>query len=175
MEQPGRRRSLCFLAVLLLFASSFVAADSARHRERRDPIVLDRSGGFQIGGVIKHSPIFPNNTLSCDHGYMEYFIPWTPRRTSLVMWHSSSTQVWQNRWGGGEGFKDMFLRRNYPVYLWDGPRVGRAGWSCEATTYRPAYRDRDNFRAWNFGPSYGYAIGSFWFCCSGSRVLTSSR
>ncbi|KAI0844971.1 hypothetical protein F5Y00DRAFT_266064 [Daldinia vernicosa] len=39
------------------------------------------------------------------------------------MWHSSTTQVWQNRWGGGEGYKDMFLRRGYPVYLWDGPRV----------------------------------------------------
>lgn len=37
------------------------------------------------------------------------------------MWHSCSTQVWQNRWDGGEGYKDMFLRRDYPVYLWDGP------------------------------------------------------
>jgi hypothetical protein len=71
------------------------------------------------------------------------------------MWHSSSTQVWQNRWDGGEGFKDMFLRRNYPVYLWDGPRVGRANWSCEPITYTPAYRDEGNFTAWNFGPSYG--------------------
>jgi len=24
----------------------------------------------------------------------------------------------------------MFLRRDYPVYLWDGPRVGRANWAC---------------------------------------------
>ncbi|KAK1759144.1 hypothetical protein QBC47DRAFT_397958 [Echria macrotheca] len=117
--------------------------------------MLDNSGGFQIGGEIIHSPQNPNLTLSCDHGYMEYFIPTNARQTSLVMWHSSSTQVWQNRWDGGPGFKDMFLRRSYPVYLWDGPRVGRANWGCEAQTYIPAYRDQGNFAAWNFGPSFG--------------------
>jgi hypothetical protein len=85
---------------------------------------------------------------------MEYFMPWTPRQTSLVMWHSSSTQVWQNRWDGGEGFKDMFLRRDYPVYLWDGPRVGRANWACDNMTYTPSYKDQANFVNWNFGPSF---------------------
>ncbi|PVH94032.1 hypothetical protein DM02DRAFT_507652, partial [Periconia macrospinosa] len=121
----------------------------------RKPIILDRSGGFQIGGKIIKSPLNPNLTLSCDHGYMEYFIPWRPRRTSLVMWHSSSTQVWQNRWDFGPGYKDLFLRRNYPIYLWDGPRVGRANWPCEPTTpYTPLYQDQSNFAAWNFGPRY---------------------
>ncbi len=118
------------------------------------PIVLESSGGFAIGGTVIHNPQRPNMTLSCDHGYMEYFVPWTRRATSLVMWHSSSTQVWQNRWDGGEGYKDMFLRRDYPVYLWDGPRVGRANWGCEAAMYVPEYRDQGNFGAWNFGPAY---------------------
>jgi hypothetical protein len=49
----------------------------------------------------------------------------------------------------------MFLRRGYPVYLWDGPRVGRANWSCETLTHVPAYRDERNFTAWNFGPAWG--------------------
>jgi hypothetical protein len=62
--------------------------------------------------------------------------------------------VWENRWDGGEGFKSMFLRRNYPVYLWDGPRVGRANWSCEPITYTPGYRDQGNFVAWRFGTQY---------------------
>jgi hypothetical protein len=70
------------------------------------------------------------------------------------MWHSSSTQTWQNRFDGGEGYKDMFLRRRYPVYLWDGPRVGRANWACDPTTYTPDYRDQGNFLAWSFGPSF---------------------
>lgn len=49
----------------------------------------------------------------------------------------------------------MFLRRNYPVFLWDGPRVGRANWACENITYVPSYIDQLNFYAWNFGPWYG--------------------
>jgi hypothetical protein len=96
---------------------------------------LDRSRGFQIGGVIKQSSTDPARTLSCDHGYMEYSILWEPRKTSIVMWHSSITYVWQNRWDGGEDLKDMFLRRDYPVYLWDGPRVGRANWAYKPTSY----------------------------------------
>jgi len=152
MEQGRRRGGLCLLAGLLL--ASLAAGAETTHRDRGKPIVLESSGGFQIGGVIMVNPNNTNQSLSCDHGYMEYFLPWTPRRTSIVMWHSSSTQVWQNRWDGGEGFKDMFLRRDYPVYLWDGPRVGRAAWSCERTVYEPGYRDQGNFAAWNFGPSF---------------------
>lgn len=120
----------------------------------RKPITLSKTGGFQIGGKTISSPSNPNQTLSCDHGYMEYFVPWRPRKTSIVLWHSSSTQVWQNRWDGGEGYKDMLLRRNYPVYLWDGPRVGRANWACEPTSYIPLYQDQGNFVAWSFGPAY---------------------
>lgn len=75
------------------------------------------------------------------------------------MMHSSSAQVWQNRWDGGPGFKDMFLRRDYPVYLWDGPRVGRANWACEPTSYTPNIgRDQSHFTSWNFGPR----VGQWW-------------
>jgi hypothetical protein len=136
------------LAMLLVAASAIAQQPPA-------PIVLAKSGGFVIGGRTIASPQDPSRHLSCDHGYVEYFVPANPRRTSLVMWHSSSSQVWQNRWDGGEGYKDMFLRRDYPVYLWDGPRVGRANWSCEQITYVPDYRDEGNFTSWNFGPDYG--------------------
>jgi hypothetical protein len=133
------------------------AAVSAQERQNsaRFPIVLEKSGGFVTGGTTVANPQNPSQHLSCDHGYVEYFLPVDARRTSLVMWHSSSSQVWQNRWDGGEGFKDMFLRRDYPVYLWDGPRVGRANWSCEQTAYSPNYRNEGNFTAWNLGPSFG--------------------
>jgi hypothetical protein len=107
----------------------------ARNPNRR-PIMLDRSGGFTIGGKVLVNPNGSNTTLSCDHGYVEYFIPYTPRATSLIMWHSSSTQTFQNRWDGGEGYKDIFLRRDYPVYFWEGPWVGRAGWPCQPFNVR---------------------------------------
>jgi hypothetical protein len=156
--QPLSLNMTLMATFLLLLVSSTMAAALGDHSTLstdNPPIILDRSGGFQIGGKIIHSPYSPDQTLSCDHGYMEYFIPRTPRKTSLVMWHSSSTQVWQNRWDGGEGYKDMFLRRNYPVYLWDGPRVGRANWACAPIYYTPAYRDQGNFVSWNFGPKFG--------------------
>ncbi|CZR64393.1 uncharacterized protein PAC_14291 [Phialocephala subalpina] len=140
-------------AVLLVTADNGVLARKAGD-DGRKPIMLDSSGGFEIGGRILVNPKNPNETLSCDHGYVEYFIPWTPRKSSLVMWHSSSTQVFQNRWDGGPGYKDLFLSRDYPTYLWDGPRVGRANWACVPITYTPGYRDQSNFAGWNFGPSY---------------------
>ena len=129
-----------------------MAQDPAASKEK-PPIVLSATGGFVIDGKIIENPADPNRTLSCDHGYVEYFLPARPRETSLVMWHSSSTQVWQNRWDGGEGYKDIMLRKNYPVYLWDGPRVGRANWACDTVVYTPGYRDQTNFTAWNMGPA----------------------
>ncbi len=143
-------------ALLLVAATSTGAlAHGSSHNDRKDPIVLSNSGGFIIGG--KHlaglSTTFPDRTLSCDHGYVEYFLPQDPRKTSIVLWHSSSAQVWQNRWDGGEGYKDKMLRADYPTYIWDGPRVGRANWSCESITYTPSARDQGNFTAWKFGPT----------------------
>jgi len=110
-------------------------------------------GSFSAGGTVLGDP--DTQSLSCDHGYVEYFIPPNPRRVSLLMWHSSSTAVWQNRWDGGEGFQSIFLRQGYPVYLWDGPGVGRANWGCEAYAYNPALMDQANFVAWRFGPGFG--------------------
>ncbi|KAF2652802.1 hypothetical protein K491DRAFT_718569 [Lophiostoma macrostomum CBS 122681] len=139
-------------ALLLAFTSTTTAEDESRSL---GPITLLESGGFNIGGKKISHPSFPNQTLSCDHGYLEYFIPWHQRKTNLVMWHSSSTQVWQNRWDGGPGFKDLFLRRDYPVWLWEGPRIGRANWGCENMTYQPSFfSDNANFAAWNLGPYY---------------------
>lgn len=151
-RKAGALRTLTACLTLTVLVGGFADDAAADRPERKGPIMLDRSGGFEIGGKVIVNPANPGQTLSCDHGYVEYFIPWKPRETSLVMWHSSSTQVWQNRWDGGEGYKDKFLRRDYPVYLWDGPRVGRANWSCEAMTYEPGYRDQGNFTAWKFGP-----------------------
>lgn len=138
-------------------------ADSDRKdhdKNDKNPIRLEKTGGFIIGGyhfnvppTNPSTPANPNRTLSCDHGYIEYFMPSKPRKTSMVLWHSSSAQVWQNRWDGGEGYKDKLLRADYPTYIWDGPRVGRANWSCESITYTPSNRDQGNFTAWKFGPA----------------------
>jgi hypothetical protein len=128
-------------ATVLLFAApghAAFAGDAAK-----PPIVLESTGAYEVGGKVITNPADPGQTLSCDHGYVEYFIPAKRRSVGLIMWHSSSTKVWENRWDGGEGYKSIFLRKGYPVYLWDGPRVGRANWSCEPITYTAIFRSEE--------------------------------
>jgi hypothetical protein len=116
------------------------------------PIMIARQGSFAAGGTMIGGA---DNSSACDHGFVEYQIPPKPRAVGLFLWHSSSTAAWQNRWDGGEGFQSIFLRRGFPTYLWDGPRVGRANASCEnvQTTARGG-QDQASFLAWRFGPSY---------------------
>jgi len=117
------------------------------------PIAIAKMGSFEAGGQIVRNDA--GASISCDHGHVEYQIPAHARAVSLLLWHSSSAAVWQRRWDGGEGFQSMFLRRGYPVYVWDGPRVGRANWGCEEYTYKPWLgRDQGSFGSWRLGARY---------------------
>lgn len=133
---------IALTCALLLCATSGAAQDMR----------IARQGAFEAGGTILRDG---ERTLSCDHGHVEYQIPARPRAISLFMWHSSSTKVWQSRWDGGEGYQSIFLRRGFPVYLWDGPRVGRANWGCAPYAYKPSIgQDQQNFVAWRLGAKY---------------------
>jgi len=148
-------RSLASQTAMLLALASMPVTASAQAGKpaERPPMVIDRQGSMEVGGKVIGDPA--SRSLSCDHGYLEYQIPHRPRAVSLLMWHSSSAHVWQNRWDGGEGYQSMFLRRGYPVYLWDGPRVGRANWGCESYTYNPTIgQDQANFVNWRMGLRY---------------------
>jgi hypothetical protein len=116
-------------------------------------IVIEKQGSFAVGGTVVGDAVA--SSLHCDHGVVEYQIPPSARAVNLLMWHSASAVAWQNRWDGGEGYQTIFLKRGFPVYLWDGPRVGRGAWGCAATTYEPGIgRDQQNFVAWRFGLEY---------------------
>lgn len=118
------------------------------------PIQIQRQGSFAAGGSVLSGA--DNSTLSCDHGYVSYQVPVKPRKVGLFMWHSSSAHVWENRWDGGEGYQSIFLRKGYPVYLWDGPRVGRGNMGCETYAYVPSLgQDQRNHVAWRFGGAPG--------------------
>ena len=117
------------------------------------PIAIQKQGSFAVGGQILGDP--DARSLHCDHGYVDYQIPVNPRRINLVMWHSAAATAWLNRWDGGEGYQSIFLRRGFPVYIWDGPHVGRANWGCTPHTYEPRVgQDQGNFVAWRFGAQY---------------------
>jgi hypothetical protein len=116
-------------------------------------ITIQKQGSFAVGGEILGDP--DSRSLHCNHGYVEYQIPVNPRRINLVMWHSAAATAWLNRWDGGEGYQSIFVRRGYPVYIWDGPHVGRANWGCTPHTYEPRVaQDQGNFVAWRFGAQY---------------------
>ena len=148
---PQGRRPLAFALALSLCAPLSVAP--ARGTDPA-PIRIARQGSFMAGGTVIGDPA--TASLHCDHGFVDYQIPVRARKTALFLWHSSSAHVWQQRWDGGEGYQSIFLRRGFPVYLWDGPRVGRGNWGCEAFGYAPRLgADQMNFVAWRFGPAKG--------------------
>src|SRR5262245_4994314 len=139
----------CAMTVL---TTGYVASQGQRQAAGA-PITIQKQGSFAVGGKILGDP--DKQSLHCDHGYVDYEIPANPRRINLVMWHSAAATAWLNRWDGDEGFQTIFLRRGYPVYIWDGPQVGRANWGCTGHTYAPATgRDQGNFVAWRFGEKY---------------------
>ena len=153
----GRRRSrlrvgLLATGAMALLATAYVAAQGQRQGASA-PLTIQKQGSFAVGGKILGDPNV--RSLHCDHGYVDYQIPVNPRRFNLVMWHSAAATAWLNRWDGGEGFQSIFLRRGYPVYIWDGPHVGRANWGCTEHTYTPGIgRDQGNITAWRFGAQY---------------------
>lgn len=140
------------IARLLVLAATVFAGGCASTSASQAPLLIESQGAFAVGGKILGDDA---KSLHCDHGVVEYQIPPQARAVNLLMWHSASAVAWQRRWDGGEGFQSLFLRRGYPVYLWDGPRVGRANWGCAETTYTPRVgADQGNFVAWRFGAGY---------------------
>jgi hypothetical protein len=152
----GRNRlrvaaGLAAAAAMAMVATAYVTAQGQRAASA--PITIQKQGSFAVGGKILGDP--NSRSLHCDHGYVDYQIPTNARKINLVMWHSAAATAWLNRWDGGEGYQSIFLRRGYPVYIWDGPRVGRANWGCTQHTYEPGpARDQGNFTAWRFGAKY---------------------
>jgi hypothetical protein len=146
-------RAAVTLALAASIAVSPAPAIAASKAKPQPAMQIETQGSFSAGGrIIGTAP----NTLHCDHGVVEYQIPTHARKNALFLWHSSGTHVWQQRWDGGEGYQSIFLRRGFPVYLWDGPRVGRANWGCEAYSYTPRGNvDQLNFWAWRLGNQKG--------------------
>lgn len=100
--------------------SSAAAVDHA-------PITLSRMGSFFFGGRVVIDP--SGDTYHGDHGYAQYFVPQDSRSYPLILWHgvAQSGRTWESTPDGREGFWQIFSRRDWPVYILDQPRRGRAG------------------------------------------------
>lgn len=129
------------ILVVVTLAAATAAAQSVAIREQ---------GARPFGGTVMGDPT--KASLHCDHGYVEWQIPEKPRRVPLVMVHASSTKTWDTTFDGREGFRHLFLRRGFPVYLTDLPRTGRAGQGCAPTSYAPQpNHDQVWFTNWRLG------------------------
>lgn len=135
------------LALVGAIGGSVHAAPPA-HGE--DPIALADLGSFSFGGKVVTNEA--GQTLHCDHGYAQYYIPRNARQYPLVMWHSSSVRTWETTPDGRDGFQKIFLHRDFPVYTFDPPRIGRAAQACAEMTYTPVIgRDQSSFSGYGFG------------------------
>ena len=87
------------------------------------------NASVQVGG----------QTLHGDHATVFYQIPSNPRPYPLVFLHGAgqSMRTWQTTPDGREGFQNIFLRKNYPVYLVDQPRRGWSGRSTVDAETKP--------------------------------------
>tara|TARA_E500000305_G_scaffold105229_1_gene102495 strand:- start:8250 stop:9254 length:1005 start_codon:yes stop_codon:yes gene_type:complete len=112
------------------------------------PLMIQEQGSFAVGGTVTTAPgsfdpkkpLEPaGQTYHGDHLYAFYQIPVEPRPLPIVMWHGYGqfSRTWESTPDGREGFQNIFLRRNFPIYLIDQPRRGNAGRSTVGTTIAP--------------------------------------
>jgi pimeloyl-ACP methyl ester carboxylesterase len=118
--------------------------------QEHKPIVIREQGSFLVGGSVardtgtfdRYNPPDPytqpkdpkdvkhvGQSSYGDHAYVFYQIPENPRRLPLLLLHGGlqSAKTWETTPDGREGFQNIFLRRNFSVYLPDQPRRGKAG------------------------------------------------
>jgi hypothetical protein len=154
-------------ALMLIFVSVGLSACSvAQHTGKLEPLVIQQQGSFAVGGtVLTNSGTFDpfkmtpeGQTLHGDHLYTFYQVPTDARQLPLVMWHGygQSAKTWETTPDGREGFLNIFLRRDYGVYLIDQPRRGRAGRSTQPVTLTPTPDEQKWFDIFRVGiwPEY---------------------
>ncbi|SHJ83317.1 hypothetical protein SAMN02745165_03302 [Malonomonas rubra DSM 5091] len=151
-----------FVVLALVFASvSLTACSAVQHSGKLEPIVIQEQGSFTAGGTVITSPgtfdpvkMTPEGqTFHGDHVYAFYQIPEKARKLPLVFWHGYGqfSKTWETTPDGREGFQNIFLRRDYPVYLLDQPRRGNAGRSTVARTIEPVPDEQRWFNIFRVG------------------------
>jgi len=101
-------------------------------------LAIASQGSFAVGGTITtrdgsfdpRDPMNPSGqTLHGDHARVSFQIPVDARPLPLLFWHGwwVDSSCWDTTPDGREGFRTLFLRRGFPVYLLDQPRRGSAG------------------------------------------------
>lgn len=144
-----------------------VLAAAASHANAAAPLMIQEQGSFAAGGTMitapgsfnPRKPMNPDGqTYHGDHAYTFYQIPVDARKLPIVMWHGAGqfSKTWETTADGREGFQNIFLRRQYGVYLIDQPRRGDAGRSMVEATVKPVPDEQLWFNQFRIGlwPDY---------------------
>lgn len=117
------------IAMICLGLLSLTLAGRPVLAGQTEPIVLKTMGSLLFGGTVSKNA--DGETFHGDHGYAQFFIPYNSRQYPLVMWHGigQSGKSWESTPDGREGFMQILSRRDWPVYIIDQPRRGRAGYT----------------------------------------------
>ncbi|KFC18221.1 alpha/beta hydrolase [Epilithonimonas lactis] len=159
-----RTKAIQFLSLigLIVFSNTNIQAQ----KNAKEPLMIAEQGSFAVGGTVLKSPGTFNpqkptaegQTFRGDHAYVFYQIPVKARKYPLVMWHGIGqfSKTWETTPDGREGFQNIFLRRNFPVYIMDQPRRGNAGRSTVASTIEPTPDEQNWFNVFRVGmwPKY---------------------
>jgi hypothetical protein len=159
MEELMKHKSQRLFALFLLIS----VTASAQTGGKRDlpPLRIKEQGSFAVGGTVitnagKFDHLRPTpdgQTFHGDHAYVFYQLPAKARQLPLVMWHGIGqfSKTWETTPDGREGYQNIFLRRDFGVYLIDQPRRGNAGRSTQPATITPTPDEQGWFGTFRLG------------------------
>lgn len=153
---------------VILFSAWIATAPllNVKAQQASKPIVIEKQGSFVVGGsVITNPGTFDpitrtpeGQTFHGDHAYITYQIPVEARKLPMVFWHGIGqfSKTWGTTPDGRDGYQNIFLRRNFGVYLIDQPRRGNAGRSTVEATIKPTPDEQEWFSTFRLGvwPDY---------------------
>lgn len=130
--------------------------------DTNEPIIIASQGSFAVGGTVTDQPgeFDPRHpmepagqTLHADHARVSYQVPVDPKSLPLLFWHGwwQDSSSWDTTPDGREGFKSLFLRKGFPVYILDQPRRGSAGKTSVAADISTAPNEQWFFNQFRFG------------------------
>ena len=162
VNSMSRNHRTSFIALWLITAILFTSASAQEAgKNRPGPLVIREQGSFAVGGTVinnpgKFDPYRPTpdgQTLRGDHAYVFYQLPVKARQLPLVMWHGIGqfSKTWETTPDGREGYQNIFLRRDFGVYLIDQPRRGNAGRSTQPVTLTPTPDEQGWFGTFRLG------------------------
>lgn len=162
-------KNIAVLGISLLF---ILAGCCNQQREKNNNLlVIKEQGSFTAGGsVIQNSGVYDANkfdnfkpypegqSFHGDHAYVFYQIPDNAREFPLVFLHGAgqSSKTWETTPDGREGFQNIFLRKQFSIYLVDQPRRGKAGRSTIASAIEPIADEQMWYEIFRIGkwPNY---------------------